>query len=166
MSDKKTQIIGQSKAGGAFYNATVDSSGNQNVIDDNLNTKITSTNTKLDTLHTDFNDLNINTKNLIKKTYDFTSDQTAQTLWTPTLDYWIITDLFISAVEALIITVFDNSDTTANRICKFNLVAGGGAVINFRKPIKSSGANFVLKFTTISTSNSDGYITAIGYETD
>lgn len=167
MSDKKTQLIGEIPSGGTFLAVKVESGGYLSVIDSSLNSKITTIDSVLDNVLTALNSLialDLKSKTRITKTIDFTSDQTAVTIWTPTLSYFIITDLFISASDNLLITVFDNSDSTTNRICKFDLVAGGGVVINFKKPFKSAVAGNVLKFTTVSTSGSSGSITVNGYE--
>jgi len=100
---------------------------------------------------------------LVKKTVDFSASQTAQAIWTPASGKkFVICDIVVSASAAGVITIFDNTDDTTNRICKLNLAANGGAVINYRKPIVSAAVDNVLKYTT--GTGIAGSITVSGYE--
>lgn len=102
-------------------------------------------------------------KTFVAKTVDFSAGQTAQTIWDPTGGTkFVITDMVISASAAGAITVFDETDNTTLRVCKLNLAANGGAVVNYRKPYISATADNILKYTT--GAGIAGSITVSGYE--
>lgn len=85
----------------------------------------------------------------IKKAVDFTASTTGGTIWTPaTGKIFVITDYEITFSGAGLITIFDQTDDTTNRVCKWNGAVSGGVVHAFRKPFKSSTVNNVLKYTT------------------
>jgi len=102
-------------------------------------------------------------KTLVTKSADFTASQTGITLWTPASGKkFVITDYDISFSAAGAITVFDGSDTVANRVCKWHGADNGGAVHTYKKPRISSTADNVLKYTT--GAGAAGSITVHGYE--
>ena len=100
---------------------------------------------------------------LVTKTIDFAASETAQTIWTPTSGKkFVITDMIISCSAAGTITVFDSTDSTANRIVKGYFAANGGLSQPYSKPRTSSTADNVLKYTT--GSGIAGSLTIQGYE--
>jgi hypothetical protein len=101
-------------------------------------------------------------KTLITKTVDFTGSATGN-VWVPTSGKkFCVTDVVLSFSADGTISVFDSTDTTANRVFKFSGKVGGGAVINYRIPRISSTANNNLNWLT--GSGAAGYLTVHGYE--
>lgn len=102
-------------------------------------------------------------KTPITKCADFTSAQTAIDLWVPTSGTrFNIVDYEIAFSAAGTLTLFDSTDTTANRVAKWFSVANGGAVKAYRFPRKSANVNQNLKYTT--SSGAAGSIIVNGYE--
>jgi len=98
--------------------------------------------------------------NMVKKSAEVGA--TTATLWTPTSGTrFVLTEIILSVTDASTVTVFDATDTTANRICKLALAANGGTVIDLKTPVRASAIDGLLRVT-----NSAGtcYITVIGYE--
>lgn len=100
---------------------------------------------------------------MIKKTIDWSGAITASDLWTPTTGKrFNLSDLIIGINADCVVTIFDETDTTANRIFKQEFIDNSGLAHSFRIPIKSSAINQDLKITA---SAAGGYITAFGFET-
>ncbi len=100
---------------------------------------------------------------LVHHAVDFTAGQTAQAVWTPASGKkFVITDMIISLTAAGTITVFDNTDSTANRVAKGYFTANGGLDHSCSKPFKSSTNDYVLKYTTDLTAA--GSLVVWGYE--
>lgn len=109
------------------------------------------------------NTSNIESATLIHKTIDFSASETAQIIWTPTSGKkFVITDIIISCSAAGAITVFDNTDSTTNRVVKGNFAANGGLTHPYSKAFISVAADNVLKYTT--GAGIAGSITVSGYE--
>lgn len=99
---------------------------------------------------------------VVTKTYDWTGAVTAQNVWAPESGKkFVVTDMTINASAACIVTLFDNTDSTAYRILKASFAQYGGLTANYSQPITSADANNVLKITT---SAGSGYVTVSGYE--
>jgi len=99
----------------------------------------------------------------IKKTIDFSASETAQAIWTPASGKkFVITDIVIATSAGGTITIFDNTNDTTNRIIKVYLSANSGVTNNYRKPVVSSTADNVLKYTT--GTGIAGSLTISGYE--
>ena len=99
---------------------------------------------------------------LVKKTLDWAGAITGSTIWDPTAGKkFVIVNIIISCSAACTVTLFDNTDTTANRILKGYFAENGGLVSNFSQPIISSTADNILKITT---SAAGGSVTVFGYE--
>lgn len=102
-------------------------------------------------------------KTQFHQTVDFTASQTAQPIWTPTSGKrFVITDYDLSFSAAGAFTVFDNTDTTANRVFKMNGAVNGGGIHAYTLPWRSTAVNNVLKYTT--GAGAAGSISFIGYE--
>ena len=102
-------------------------------------------------------------KTQFHQTVDFTASQTGSTIWTPNSGKrFVITDYDLSFSGAGTLTVFDGSDTTANRVIKMYGAVNGGAVHAYKMPWRSSAVNNVLKYTT--GAGAAGSITFNGYE--
>ena len=100
---------------------------------------------------------------LVHHAVDFTAGQTAQAVWTPASGKkFVITDMSISFTDAGAITVFDNTDSTANRVFKGYFPANDGFDHSCGKPFKSSTNDNVLKYTTDVTAA--GSLVVWGYE--
>ena len=100
---------------------------------------------------------------LIHKTVDFAASETAQAIWTPASGKkFVITDIIISCSAAGTITVFDSTDSTANRVVKGSFAANGGLTHPYSKSFVSATADNVLKYTT--GAGIAGSITVSGYE--
>ena len=98
----------------------------------------------------------------VKKTKDWTGAITGSTVWDPTTGKkFVLTNILINATAACTITLFDGTDSTANRIFKAEMGAKQSIVIPFRKPLESAAVNNILKLTTSATG---GQLTVIGYE--
>jgi hypothetical protein len=101
-------------------------------------------------------------KTLIKKTVDATASQTAQDIWTPAGgNKFVITSYVITCTTAGIITLFDETDDTTNRIAKHDMSANSSGNVVFPLPVPSSTADNDLKYTT---GTFVGSITVFGYE--
>lgn len=99
----------------------------------------------------------------VKKTVDFTANQTSQSIWVPEGGKrFVITDALVSSSGAGQITIFDETDNTAQRVAKLNLSVNGGWGANYTKPFKSSAVNNTLKYTT--GAGISGSMTIVGYE--
>ena len=84
------------------------------------------------------------------------------TLWDPTTgSKFVVTDMIVSVSSAATVTIFDGTDTTANRLAKASLAANGGFIHNFKIPFRSSTVDNLLKVTSTAATC---YITVIGYE--
>lgn len=105
---------------------------------------------------------NVATK--MTKSVDVTAGQTAQAIWTPaTGKIFVITDIVITCSTGGVITVFDSTDTAANRVFKGGLTANGGYDHTYAAVTRDgAAANNVLKYTSDGTFV--GIITAYGYE--
>ncbi len=100
---------------------------------------------------------------LVHHAVDFTAGQTAQAVWTPASGKkFVITDMSILLTDAGAITVFDNTDSTANRVFKGYFPANDGFDRHCSKPFKSSTNDNVLKYTTDVTAA--GSLVVWGYE--
>lgn len=92
---------------------------------------------------------------------DFTASQTGETLWTPAsgkkfrVEYVVLS---FSAAGAL--TLFDGTDSTANRVLKMNGAVNGG--MTGALVFQSSTVDNVLKYTT--GAGAAGSLTVFGYE--
>jgi hypothetical protein len=95
--------------------------------------------------------------------FDWTTALTGSCLWTPTVGNRIgITDIFLSSSGANLVTLFFGpTDDTTSRICKSSLVAGGGFVSNFLKPLYGHTNGSVCITTTVAV---PGYVTINGFE--
>jgi hypothetical protein len=101
-------------------------------------------------------------RTVIKKTVDPTASQTAQTIWDPTAGKkFVITSIVIGCTTAGIITLFDETNDTTNRIAKLDMDANTNGNIIYPLPQESSTADNILKYTTGSFV---GYLTVYGYE--
>ena len=99
---------------------------------------------------------------MVKKTVDFTASQTAQTIWDPTGGTkFVITSYVISCTTAGLITIFDETDDTTNRVAKHDLSANTSGNVVYPLPCISSTADNKLEYTT---GTAVGYITVYGYE--
>lgn len=99
---------------------------------------------------------------MIKKTYDWGGAVTAQDVWDPTSGTkFVITDILIGVNTATDITLFDSTDSTANRIFKGYFADNSNLVSNQKLPIVSSTADNILKITT---GGGSGSLTIYGYE--
>lgn len=99
----------------------------------------------------------------ILKVVDFSASQTGQTIWTPTGGKkWVITDYEISFSSAGDITIFEDTDTAATRVCKWYGQTRGGVVHAFRKPRQAATADKILKYT--SGAGVAGSLMVWGYE--
>ena len=102
-------------------------------------------------------------KTMVRKTVDFTASQTGITIWDPTGGTkFVITDYDLSFSAAGAITVFDSTDSTANRVFKYNGADNGGAVHSYTLPHISATTDNILKYTT--GAGAAGSLTIIGYE--
>lgn len=100
---------------------------------------------------------------LVVKTVDIATGQTASTVWDPTTGTrFVITDMIISSSAAGVLTLFDGTDNTTLRVAKLNLSANGGAVVNYKKPYISATVDNILKYTSDTTFA--GSLTVSGYE--
>lgn len=100
---------------------------------------------------------------LVKKTVDFTASQTAQTIWDPTGGTkFVVVQAIVSFSAAGALTVFDETDSAANRIFKLNGAANGGMAWTAAIPVISSTADNILKYTT--GAGAAGSLTVFGYE--
>lgn len=101
-------------------------------------------------------------KTKFKKTIDFTASQTAQTIWDPTGGTtYHITGWVISFSAAGAFHMFDDTDTTANRIAKYFGAINGGANLS-SLDIPGGAADNILKYTT--GAGCVGSITVYGFE--
>lgn len=101
-------------------------------------------------------------EDMVHKSDDWTGAVTAQATWTPASGKrFVMTDLFISCSSACTVTLFDGTDTEANRVLKADFAQYGGVAHAFRKPWISAAVGNVLKLTT---SAAGGYISVAGYE--
>ena len=81
----------------------------------------------------------------LRKTGDYTTQQTNTALWTPTSGKkFVLTDIVISTATAGVITLLDN----ATIIRKYQFGANGGVVENPVSPDVSALADNILKITT------------------
>lgn len=102
-------------------------------------------------------------KTLVKKTVDFTAEQTAQTIWDPTGGTkFVVVQVIVSFSAAGALTVFDGTDDTTNRIFKLNGAANGGMAWTAAIPVISAAADNILKYTT--GAGVAGSLTVFGYE--
>lgn len=102
----------------------------------------------------------------VKKTLEWFDEITAIDLWNPESGKrFNITDLTISCSGYSNVTVFDDTDTLANRIERGSFAPNGGMVTNYSKPCPGSAVDNILKVTVTGTS-AVGYITVKGYESD
>ena len=100
---------------------------------------------------------------LVVKTVDFAASATAQAIWTPASGKkFVITDIIISCSAAGTITVFDSTDSTANRVVKGYFSANGGIDHPYSKAFVSAAADNILKYTT--GTGIAGSLTIWGYE--
>jgi hypothetical protein len=98
----------------------------------------------------------------VSKTLDWAGAITGSTIWDPTTGTrFNITDIEIGCSAASTVTIFDETDDTTNRVCKFDLSQYGGVVITYRKVRRSAAVDNILKATC---SAAGGYITVSGYE--
>jgi hypothetical protein len=104
----------------------------------------------------------VDNETFVVKTYDWTSAQTAQDVWTPAGGKkFVICDIVLTVSADCTVTLFDETDSTTLRILKGTFKDGGGVVMNYRKPYVSAAANNDLKITTSATG---GFLTVSGYE--
>ena len=97
-----------------------------------------------------------------KNTIDFTASQTAQTIWDPTTSTtYHITGWVISFSAAGTFHMFDDTDTTGNRVAKYFGAANGGANLS-SLDIPGGAADNILKYTT--GAGCVGSITVFGFE--
>ena len=95
----------------------------------------------------------------VNKYGDYTTEQTAATLWDPTGGTkFCITDISVSTATAGTITILDDSTI----IREYKLAANGGAVENLKLPLKSALADNILKITT--SAALDCFVAIGGYE--
>jgi hypothetical protein len=105
------------------------------------------------------------TKTEVKKTVDFTASQTAQTIWDPTAGTsFVLTSFIISFSAQGDFHMFDNTDTTANRIAKFYGEERGGGTHSWKGKVTGAADDNILKYTT--GAGCAGSITVFGYEVD
>jgi len=157
MSEKKTQLIGELKSGGQFKNVKVTYDGDLHVEDESVNTILTTTNTHLNDIKTI-----LEKPTTIMKSYEWSVDQTDYNLWIPTLNYFYVTNIFISQFTAGIVKLFDHTDTAPYRLIHASFVDKGGLVSNLSQAYKSNTSANNLKLTATGT----GFISIIGYEKD
>lgn len=100
---------------------------------------------------------------VVRKTVDFTASQTAQTLWTPASGKkFVLTGFALSfTADDGVIHLFEDTDTTANRIWKFKGKDGGGASTGGLK-VEALSRDKALKYTT--AAGTTGHLTVYGYE--
>ena len=104
----------------------------------------------------------VDEQTLVVKTLDWSGAITGSTLWDPAAGQrFNITDIFIGCSAASTVTLFDETDDTDHRVCKFDLSQYGGVAINMRKVRRSAAVDNILKATC---SAAGGYITVQGYE--
>ena len=104
-------------------------------------------------------------KTPVSKVATFTASQTDQAVWTPAGGKkFIVTLIQISATAAGVLRIFDNTNSAANTISLYTLVAGDQIVIPFFGGRPSSSADNVLRYTTGATVAGD--FTVTGYESD
>lgn len=102
-------------------------------------------------------------KTFVTKTFDWTTAQTEQDVWDPAAsNKFVITDIVLNCSAACTVTLFDETDSTTNRVFKGSFAQYGGLVMNYAKPRESAAVNNVLQITT---SAGSGFITVTGYET-
>lgn len=90
------------------------------------------------------------------------ASETAQTIWTPAAGKkWVLEYLIVSASTGGVITIFDNTDTSANTVFKGTLTTGAPSIVPCGGH-PSSTADNVLKYTT---GTFVGTVVAVGYET-
>jgi hypothetical protein len=142
---------------------------------DGLETLIGTTNTNLETIETTNNAIQIAVEALtdlaefwnstpIHKCYDqsTTAASSAANIWSPASGYGIVLcDFNLSVDSDTFVEIFENSDTTANKIYQGYLGAKMNLVCNFKKPLKLA-INNSLKFSNTPTSKLS--IVASGYE--
>ena len=89
--------------------------------------------------------------------------ETGTALWTPTAGKkFVVTDLIISCVEAGQLTIFDGTDSAANRLFD-GFLYGAIYPLSFEsRPWPSSTADNVLKATT--DADGEAIVTVHGYE--
>ena len=99
----------------------------------------------------------------VTKSITVAASATGTTIWDPTSGYkFVITDLIIAPTEGGRITVFDQTDSAANRLFDGELY-GAGWHYNFQqRPWKSAAADNILKVTT--DADAAATITVHGYE--
>ena len=95
--------------------------------------------------------------------FDYTTALTGSVLWTPTAGNRIgVTDIFLSSSGANLVTLFFGpTDNNSNRIVKASLVAGGGFVSNFLKPLYGHTNGSICITTAVAA---PGYVTINGFE--
>jgi len=95
----------------------------------------------------------------VKSIGNYTTQQTAAALWTPTTGKkFAITDIFLSSATAGIITLLDN----ATIIREYNLAANSNFSEVFKTPELSATVDNVLKITT--SAAMDCFVNVRGYE--
>ena len=98
----------------------------------------------------------------VSKSYTWSAEVTEADVWIPeTGNRFIISNIIISSVGACTVTLFDEVDSSAGRICKVNLAANTITVIPFPIPRPSSDINQSLQITTSATG---GDLTVFGWE--
>jgi len=98
-----------------------------------------------------------------KKTLDWTGVVTGSTIWDPTPGKtWNLTCIVINATDDCTVTIFDDTNSTTNRIYKGKMAALQTVVIPLKPALPGGAADNILKLTT---SAAGGQITVFGYET-
>ena len=157
MSEKKTQLIGELKSGGQYTNVKVTYDGDLHVMDEatyynlldiknilnNIKTNSDDIETLLTTNNTHLNDIKtiLEKPTTIMKSYEWSVDQTAYNLWIPTLNYFYVTNIFISQFTTGIVKLFDHTDTAPNRLIHASFVDKGGLVSNLTQVYKIGRAH-------------------------
>ena len=99
----------------------------------------------------------------IHKTVDISAGQTGAAVWTPSSGKtWVLKDIILTLSTGGLVTIFDGTDNTTNRVVKAKFSDNGGLDHAYAQPREGSAADSVLKYTSDSTAV--GSITVEGYE--
>jgi hypothetical protein len=94
--------------------------------------------------------------------FNWTTAVTGSVLWIPaSANRVCITDVILSSSGANLVTLYYDTNNSSNQIAKASLVAGGGFVNNYSKPLIGPANGSVKIDTAVAT---PGYVTINGFE--
>lgn len=159
-------LVGKDATAG-YDEAKVNSDGKLLVKDGDIATLLTTIDSVLDTIQTNVASVDnvVKVSNFARKTYDWSAAQTAVTIWTPASGKRIIIcDITIGIATECTVKLFNDTDSTANRVAQFHFATNGGTIVNYKKPF-ALPTNGVLKITTSHASSTPaGSVTISGFE--